>query len=113
MFALALIALVVAGFALLDRYPAGKGPFDNLPGGLGERSKSSLNTAPTSKIKYETWTFPPGPDGRQFHVAARADGKLGWVSYWNDRATSKRTFYAGWTPPEGEQVAFLKKDFGL
>ncbi len=122
-----MVALLVAvgiaalvGIAMHDRYPKGHGPFDVLPGGLGTRSSSSKQTAPSTKIVYETWAYPPGPDGKQFHVAARADGKLGWVAYWVNRtpdarnpAGGGRTFYAGWTPANGDQVALLRQDFGV
>lgn len=113
MLALALGLALLGYIVFHDNYPPGKGPFDNLPGGLGQRSSSSKQTAPTTKIVYDTWAWPPGPDGKQFHVAARADGKQGWVSYWMNRTSGARTFYAGWTPEQGDQVALLRKDFGV
>ncbi len=81
--------------------------------GVGSPSgQPTIVTAPTTGLKYKTWTWPPAGD-EQFHVAARADGRLGWVSYWRTRSTGARKYYAGWTPAQGDQVALLKKDFGL
>jgi hypothetical protein len=114
--------LIGAAFALgwvwmkghdpLAGYPAGFGPLDQLPAGLGTRSKPSDVEAPTTKIKYATWTWPPQGD-QQFHVAARRDGHQGWVSYWVQRSTGARKFHGGWTPAQGDQVALLRKDFGV
>ena len=96
-----------------DGYPDGKGPLDALPSGLGKPSGSPTRVkAPSTQIEYKTWTWPPQGD-KQFHVAARADGKLGWVSYWVTRSNGARSFYAGWTPAQGDQVGLLRKDFGL
>lgn len=111
-----LMCLGLAAFGawvVSDRYPAGKGPLDALPAGVGKPSGSpSTVTAPSTGIKYKTWTFPPN-GSQQFHVAARSDGKLGWVSYWVDRTSGARAFYAGWTPENGDQVGLLRKDFGV
>lgn len=107
------LALAGVAYAIGSHYPKGRGPFDVLPAGLGKRSASSKVTAPTTQIVYETWAYPPGADGRQFHVAARSDGKLGWVAYWVTKSTGARTFHAGWTPDDGDQVALLRKDFGV
>jgi hypothetical protein len=113
-FLLALGALGFGAWLLAgDRYPPGHGPLDTLPPGVGKASGTPTKvTAPTTKIVYKTWTFPPVGD-QQFHVAARDDGKLGWVSYWVTRSTGARKWFAGWTPADGDQVALLKKDFGL
>ena len=112
----ALIALAVfalGAYVLSEHYPKGHGPLELLPAGLGEPSGSpTIVKAPSSGIRYKTYTWPPQGD-QQFHVAARADGKLGWVSYWRSRATGQRKHYAGWTPEQGDQVALLKADFGL
>mgnify|MGYP001579444790 CR=1 FL=1 len=107
------LALAGVAYAMADHYPKGHGPLDVLPPGLGTRSATSKVTAPTTKIVYETWTYPPAADGKQFHVAVRADGHLGWVEYWMDRVSKARTFYAGWTPEQGDQLALLRKDFGV
>lgn len=111
---LALGLLAFGAWSLSERYPSGKGPLDLLPAGVGKASGSPTSvTAPSTGIRYKTWTFPPNAAGQQFHVAARADGKLGWVSYWVTRATGARAFYAGWTPEQGDQVALLRADFGV
>lgn len=110
---LALGVVALGAWLASDRYPSGKGPLDLLPAGVGKASGSSKVTAPVTRIVYDTWTFPPNASGQQFHVAARADGKLGWVSYWVTRATGARAFYAGWTPEQGDQVALLRADFGV
>ncbi len=108
------LGLVAFGaYAMGDHYPSGMGPLDVLPPGAGKPTGGATKvTAPTTGVVYKTWTWPPLGD-QQFHVAARADGKLGWVSYWVTRSTGARKFYNGWTPPNGDQVALLKKDFGL
>jgi len=94
-------------------YPSGLGPLDRLPAGIGKPSGDwSPVTAPTTKIVYATWTWPPQGD-QQFHVAARNDGHKGWVAYYMNRTTGARTYYGGWTPADGDQVALLRKDFGV
>jgi hypothetical protein len=112
----ALIALAVfalGAYVLSEHYPAGRGPLESLPPNAGKPvGTPTMVTAPSSGIRYRTYTFPPNGD-QQLHVAARADGHLGWVSYINARSTGKRTFVAGWTPEQGDQVALLKADFGL
>lgn len=112
-----ILGALVLGWVLvrddvLDGYPKGFGPLDQLPPGLGKPSKPSDEVAPSTKIKYTTWTWPPQGDS-QFHVAARNDGGKGWVSYWVQRSTGARRFQGGWTPPQGDQVALLRKDFGV
>lgn len=115
-FLIALAVGAVCAYALHEHYPKGHGPLDLVPEVVGKPSGSpSYVVAPATGIRYKTWTWPPVVDGSQFHVAARADGKLGWVSYWskNTGSAQTRTFYAGWTPAEGDQVGLLKKDFGV
>lgn len=94
-------------------YPAGLGPLDRLPAGLGKPSGDWTPVhAPSTKIDYATWTWPP-QGAQQFHVAARNDGKKGWVSYWVNRTTGARSFAGGWTPSDGDQLALLRQDFGV
>jgi hypothetical protein len=110
---IALVVAAVAAYALTEHYPSGHGPLDLVPAGAGKPvGKSTKVVAPSSGIAYETYTFAPEGD-QQFHVAKRADGKLGWVSYYMTRSTGARKYYAGWTPEQGDQVALLKLDFGV
>lgn len=109
----ALALAAVTAYALSEHYPSGHGPLDLVPAAVGKPvGGATMVTAPSTGIRYRTYTFAPQGD-QQFHVAARADGKLGWVSYYVTRSTGARTFYAGWTPEQGDQVALLKADFGL
>jgi hypothetical protein len=108
-----LAAGAIAWWAL-HRYPSGHGPFDTLPAGLGHRSSATTVTAPTTGLVYETWTYPTSVGTVQFHVAALKH-HLGWVSYYMDQSTGKRTYYAGWVPsaPGSPMIDQLEKDFGL
>ncbi len=109
----ALALAAVTAYALSEHYPAGHGPFDVVPAGVGKPvGGATIVTAPSTGIRYKAYTYAPNGD-QQFHIAARADGKLGWVAYWVTRSTGARAFYAGWTPEQGDQVALLKQDFGL
>jgi hypothetical protein len=101
-----------AWFWVKHRYPAGHGPFDTLPAALGKRSAPTLSTAPSSGLRYEVYTYPTGQSGHQFEVATLKD-HLGWVSYFHDQSTGKRTYYAGWTPNGGPSLDVLEKDFAL
>lgn len=96
------------------RYPTGHGPFDSLPPLLGARSPMTLVTAPTTKLVYRTWTYPTSAASTQFHVA-ELQNHAGWVSYYFDQSTGKRTYYAGYVPATGSgpQIDQLEKDFGL
>ncbi len=112
-FLVAIAVCAVGAYALSEHYPKGTGPLEALPPGIGKPSGDpTFVKAPTTGVRYKTWTWPPVGD-LQFHVAARADGKLGWVSYTVNRSTGARAFVSGWTPQQGDQVGILKKDFGL
>ncbi len=113
-----LYLLLAAGAAFvwlgMHRYPSGHGPFDTLPSGLGARSPMTLVTAPTTGLVYQTWTYPTKVANIQFHVA-ELKSHTGWVSYYFDQSSGKRTYYAGWVPSggDGPQIDQLEKDFGL
>lgn len=115
-----LLGLVVAAAAwfLLEHsgFPAGHGPFDALPAGLGVRTGPVRFTAPTSGLVYDTYTWPTAQPTVTYNVSALTNGQ-GWVSFWNDSSSGARqqvaTYVATSGTPAPPALAVLQKDFNL
>lgn len=114
-----LLGLAAAGAAvwwvfLRGSWPAGHGPFDALPAGLGARTGPVRITAPTTGLIYDTYVWPTAAPTVTFNVAALASGQ-GWISFWQDASSGARSFVASYNQgvPGGPVLSTLQRDFNV
>lgn len=95
-------------------WPAGHGPFDALPAGLGARTGPVRVTAPSSGLVYDTYSWPTAQTTVTFNVAVLANGQ-GWVSFWQDASSGARTLVASYDQATtgAPALATLQKDFNV
>lgn len=114
-----LLGLAAAGAAawwlFRSSWPAGHGPFDALPAGLGARTGPVRVTAPTTGLIYDTYSWPvTGAPTVTFNVAALASGQ-GWVSFTQDSSSGARSYVASYnqTVAGAPALSILQRDFNL
>ncbi len=110
---LGLLALGALAWALKSNFPTGAGPHDSMPLGFtgAPSSVDAKLKSPSSGRYYRVESWPANGAGETFHVAFPYGRSDAYVSYVNNSASGKRSYFRGYGPPA--DVAAMRSDFKL